>query len=147
MSNNKRSSGSLTGLLISLLVLTSSLESFAQSQSQSKPNNRIETDFNGISCPNDIITIEVKVQGKNVHSLVKDNFTIYEDGVEQDIRFWVNESGTDDQEAAYALAYSPVYLYDGKSHKIRVVARRNDKRKLKVQFSPKGYIGNEDPRK
>jgi hypothetical protein len=150
MSDQKRSDCRATRLLVGLLILTSYTQSDAQSQNQSAPANRIKTDSTvTIFCPVDVITIEVKVRdprGKEASSLGRDDFTIYENGVEQQIRLWARIEGTatGDEEAVYAMAYTPVNLYDGKFHRIRVVARGTDKRKLRVKLlSPKGYDAKE----
>ena len=113
------------------------------SQNRSIPAGDTKSDSSVISCPLDVITIEVRIRNqKGASNLSRENFIVYDNGVRQDIRLWtrIEGSGSEDNEAIYALAYaSPVYVPDGKLHKIRVVVRDSAKKKLSVQIAPRDY--------
>lgn len=149
MSDQKRNGYRAIGLLVGLLTLASWTQSYAQPQNQSAPTERIKTDPTVIFCPVDLITIEVKVRdphGKEASSLGRADFTVYDNGVEQQLKLWtkIEDLGMGNEDAVYAMAYTPVNLYDGKFHVIRVVARGKNQRKLRVKsISPKGYDARE----
>jgi len=92
-----------------------------------------------------VVQIEVEVSGSRkgeAASLGRGDFTVYEQGVEQPIIFWVKtkDTGAGGGKAVYAIAYRPLVMYDGKFHMIRVVARGAGGGKLKVtSLTPKGY--------
>ena len=96
-----------------------------------------------ISCPADLLTIMVYLGHQHDASeLSKVDFILYDNGMRQDIRFWtrIQKSDLDNNGAIYALGYDPpVYDFDNKLHKIRVVVQTNARKKLRVQFSPRSY--------
>ena len=121
-----------------------------QSLNQSPPGNNRANKSGVIACPVYVTAVRVKVRdqtGKEVSELTKDDFFIYEDGVRQPIVFWTDEwnSDTDGKQSGYEMAYFPMkYPFDGSFRKINVVVRPKRKRKLKVEFSPKGYYAKRE---
>jgi hypothetical protein len=131
-------------LLAGLLILSPCGRSHARSQKPSTPGHTNE-DSSVISCPLYLVTVEVEVSDprkEEASSLGRGDFTVYEDGVEQQIIFWAEAkgAGAGGVKAVYAMAYRPMIIYDGRFHKIRVVARGAGGRKLRVRLlTPKGY--------
>ena len=148
MSNQKRKLCRGTRLAVGLLILALCAQIHAQPRNQSAPAEPvIQTAHADRFCPVYLITVEVKVidpRGEEASSLGKDGFTVYDNGVEQQISMWVKLGGSSKAggEAVYALGYSPTHLYEGKPHRIRVVARGKNRRKLKAKvLSPASYDG------
>jgi hypothetical protein len=119
------------GGLLSLTVLSLSIQSFAQCK---------------------VLGIGVRVnvtdrQGKEIADLTKDDFIIYEDGVKQILDFWKRNAGPDRQadQPMYEVGYLPnTRHFRGEWRKIRIVVRNQDERKLKVEFTPKGYYAKKE---
>ena len=131
-------------LLAGLLLLLPCGGSSARPQNQTSSGGTKEGS-GVISCPLDVVTIEFEVNGsrkREASSLGGGDFTVYENGVEQPIIFWAKSgnSGAEGEKAVYAIAYRPMIMKDGESHKIRVVARGASGRKLRVRLlTPKDY--------
>lgn len=136
--------------LLGLTVLSLSIQSFAQSQIQSNEEGRIKSDDQTIICK--VLTIGVRAnvtdwQGKEIADLTKDDFIIYEDGVKQELQFWKRNTGPDRQpdQPIYEAGYLPnTRHFRGEWRKIRIVVRNQDERRLKVEFTPKGYYAKKE---
>ena len=141
MKNETINSG--TSFLAMLFVLSAFMQSFGQSQNTSMPPRNTKSDYDIISCPTYLLTIEVKLgQQDGAAELGKENFTLYDNGVRQEFSFWtrIEPSDTENKEAIYAIGFAPpVYVFDGKLHKIKIVVRNKANKKLSVQFFPARY--------
>ena len=152
MANRKRlSSVVLWGLSATLLSL--SIWS-AQAQEQPTADSKKKAEDQLIKCSlGYVATVQVEVwdkDGKEVTDLGKDDFVLYEDGVRQEMCFWKRNVGSDRQtdEPLYEAGYYPMNnQFEGEYRKIRVLVRSKDQRKLKVQFTPKGYYAKKELRK
>ena len=135
-----------TSFLAVLFVLSVFMQSFGQSQDTSMPRSNKKSDYDGISCPTYLITIEVKLgQQDGATELGKENFSLYDNGVRQDFSFWTRIEDTENEEAVYAIGFvPPVYVFDGKLHKIKIVVRNKANKKLRVQFFPARYRATEE---
>jgi hypothetical protein len=96
-----------------------------------------------------MVMVQIEVtdrDGNDVADLTKNDFTIYEDGIKQEVQYWKN-AGPDKQndQLRYELAYYPPgFRLDGEWRKIRAAVHRKDNEKLNVQFTPKGYYMYKD---
>jgi hypothetical protein len=126
-------------LLIMIVVSASFAQSTEKTREGKKNDSIILCDY---SC---LATIYVKVtdkNGKEGTSLRHDNFTVYEDGViQQIVAMWRNDNyKAECKPARYRISYYPVNeIFDGKYRKIRVSVQTKDGKNLKVQVFPKGY--------
>lgn len=99
-----------------------------------------------------MVKVEVTDQeGKEVADLKKDDFVIFEDCVKQEMIYWRRNVGSDraTDQAMYEAGYYPPnsLFFRGEWRENRVLVRSPDKRKLKVQFTPKGYYAKKELRK
>ena len=150
--NNRRSirCAIIQSLLI-LIVLPPHIQSSAQSQKQSTVDSNTKADEQIIRCELMFVSV-VKVEvtnhhGKEVADLKKDDFIIYEDGVKQELMYWKRNVGSDSEtgQAMYEAGYYPTnFRFRGEWRKVRVLVRRHDHRKLKTQFTPKGYYAKKE---
>lgn len=153
MANRKRlSSGIIWGLLC-VTFLSFSIQSLAQTQEQPKADSKTKAEDQVIKCFEYVGMVKVEVRdqhGKEVADLRKDDFILYEDGVRQPICFWRRNEGVDrqTQQAMYEAGYYPTNTrFGGEYRNIRVLVRSKGKRKLRVEFSPKGYYAKKELRR
>jgi len=154
MANRKRLSFIITCGLVSVTFPSLCIQSQAQSQEQPL-DSKTKTEEQASRCFFEYVAM-VKVEvidqhGKEVADLEKDDFVIYEDGVKQEIIYWKRNVGSDRaaDQAIYEAGYYPPNsrFFRGEWRKFRVLVRSPDKRKLKVQFTPKGYYAKKELRK
>ena len=135
------------GLLLIFIVafpsLTQSIPPIPQQTKDGKKEDSI------IVCNQTCLAIVyVKVvdgSGKEILTLSRDDFLVYEDGVQQDINhMWRNDNYKQERkQARYQLGYYPTNeKFDGKYRKINVTVQAKDVTKWKVQVFPKGYHAN-----
>ena len=100
---------------------------------------------NETSCPVYLMTVEVRLPNRDGSSeLKKENFILYDNGAEQDIRYWTRIAASG--EVVYALGYHPpVYGSDARIRRIRVVVRSKANKRLKARFSPTHYRATVSP--
>jgi hypothetical protein len=152
MANRKRISSAILWVLASVTFLWFSIESLSQSQVQPL-DSKTKTEDQATSCFEYVAMVKVEVteqQGKEVADLKKDDFIIYEDGVKQEMVYWKRNVGSDraTDRAMYEAGYYPTNSqFRDEWRKIRVLVRSPDKRKLRVQFTPKGYYAKKELRK
>ena len=97
----------------------------------------------GYTC---MTVISVRVQGRNgkkATDLRRADFTIYENGVKQEIYDFmrVESSKKSGSQTVYKIGYVPMDEYvDGKFRKLTVNIQTKDGRRLKGQVFPKGYV-------
>src|SRR5215471_1788093 len=138
----------LTVLLPLVLALGQSQNQISSDRNQSN-QEVIACALGGIS----LAMVEVEVTdkyGKAVDDLIKDDFTIYEDGVKQEMIYWKCNVGSDrrPEHPMYEMGYYTTNIrFDGAWRWIRVLVENEDERKLNVQFTPMGYYANEKLRK
>jgi hypothetical protein len=127
-----------------LLILIAALPSLAQTSAQQTRDGKKEDSI--VVCDYTCLaTIYIKVTGKNgkeVTTLRKDDFIIYEDETRQEIdSMWRNDKYKEERrQARYQISYYPVNEnFDGKYRKIRVAVQTKDGKSLKAQVFPKGY--------
>lgn len=136
-----RNQGNTRVLFLAIMLIGSVVvQGGGQSQERTMPSRDSDP---VLSCPAYLLTMMVYLGHQHDASeLSKDDFILYDNGMRHDIRFWtrIQKSGLDNDGAIYALGYDPpVYDFDNKLHKIRVVVQTNAKKKLRVQFSPRSY--------
>jgi hypothetical protein len=152
MPNRKRFSSAILWGLISVTLLSFYIQSFAQSQEQPL-DSKTKTEDKASSCFVYVAMVNVEVtdrQGKEVTDLRKDDFIIYENGVKQEMCYWKRNVGSDraTDQSMYEVGYYPTnFRFKDEWRKIRVLLRSKDQRKLKVQFTPKGYYAKKELRK
>ena len=143
-----------TQTLLIVTVLSPLALALGQSQNQTSTDKNPKSDEQIIKCfQTYIATVKVAVtdrHGNEIADLTKDDFTIYEDDVKQEMCYWKRNVGSGRQadQPMYEAGYYPINsLFRGEWRKIRVLVGNKDKRKLKVQFTPQGYYANEELRK
>jgi hypothetical protein len=126
-----------------LLIMITVFPSFAQSTEKTRA---VKKDDSIIVCNYTCLaTIYVKVtdkNGKDDTSLRQDDFSIYEDGVIQQIVAMRRNDNykVERKRARYQLSYYPVNeIFDGKYRKIRITVKIKNGKSLKVQVFPQGY--------
>jgi hypothetical protein len=150
MANRKHFSSSIRLSLLSLTILMLSIQSFAQSQNQPTVDSNTKNENQPTNCSVFVVIVKVEVRnqyGEEVADLRKDDFIIYEDGVRQEIIFWRRNEGSDrrTQQALYEVGYYPInYQFEGEFRKLRISVQNKGKRKLRVEFSPKGYYAKKE---
>ena len=150
MDNQNRFTHWFIRLLAGLVLSSSLIHVSAQSPDQSTPDANTKNKSEIIRCPVYITVVKVKVSdqaGKEVSELTKDDFSVYEDGVKQQIVFWTSDGDTDAAriQPGYVMAYYPVNRsFEGKFRRIRVVVRAKGRAKLKAEFTPKGYYAKKE---
>src|SRR5262245_2862035 len=108
----------------------------AQSQDQSGTERKAPSKDGIIACRFSVLDVYVDVEvkdrrGKIVPSLNRENFLVYEDGVQQDITHFLQISKQSNSK--YLLFYTPTNLvFDGKRRKVRIEARTDDGSTLRV---------------
>lgn len=138
------------GAFLSLIAPSLSIQCSAQSQSLPQEDSKIKNAEQVIICRVLEVVVRVDVidqQGKEITDLTKDDFIIYEDGVKQELQHWKRNVDPDRQpdQPMYEAGYLPDTRYfSGEWRKIRVKVRKQDGRKLKVQFSPNGYFAKKE---
>ena len=138
--------------LLALTLLSLALQGLAQSSNQPAVSNTKNNDQPS-SCFEYVVQVKVEVrdqQGREIADLTKDDFMIYEDGVKQEIFYWKRKVGPDKEadHTMYEVGYFPTNgQLRGEWRKIRVEVRNQEKKKLKVQYTPKGYYAKEGLRK
>jgi hypothetical protein len=149
MADHKPLCPGLMGLLVSLIILASVVQSLAQSQTQVQPDTPKNNEPQTIVCYVYMVVVRLHVQdqaGKEVSNLTRHDVIVYEDGVRQTIDFWMRDgdSETEGIQPGFELAYYPKPPFDGKFRRIRVVMTGKDKGRLRVEFSPKGYYARKE---
>lgn len=138
-----------TALLVFLLSLMTA-HPLAQSQSAVQSSDKDNNPVCEFRITTFMIIVRVWVTDetdKDVSTLEKRDFIIYEDDVEQEIDYLSkHESGdTVDKRAMYKIGYTPTNnSFDGKLRKIRVDVRAKEDRKLKAQISFRGYFATKE---
>jgi hypothetical protein len=127
-------------VLIFIAAFSSLVESLTQQTREGKKEDSI------IVCDYTCLAIiYVKVidrGGKEVLTLRREDFTIYEDGVRQEIESLLRNDNYIEEcrQARYQLGYYPINEnFDGKYRKITVTVQTKDGKKWKAQVFPKGY--------
>jgi hypothetical protein len=138
-------------ILAIVMFLSSSIESYSQSPNPSTRDNSRKDKTEIIACRFYVRMVRVKVrdrEGKEVSELTKDDFIVYEDGMEQPIVKWTREDGNSDKEGiqpGYEMAYySLKYPFDGRYRKIHVEVVQRRKGKVRVEYRPKGYYAKKE---
>jgi hypothetical protein len=134
--------------ILTVMLLSAPLAHFSSS-AQSNPNSTIkeQNEFSPIICGYTCMTIiSVRVSGKNgkkATDLRLADFTIYENGVKQEIYDFmrVESSEKSGSQTVYKMGYVPMDEYvDSKFRKLTVKIQTKDGRRLKSQVFPKGYV-------
>jgi hypothetical protein len=130
-----------------VMLLSAPLAHFSSSaQSNLKLTIKEQNESSPIICDYTCMTIiSVRVPGKNgkkATDLRRADFTIYENGVKQEIDFMrVESSEKSGSQTVYKIGYVPTDEYvDGKFRKLTVKIQTKDGRRLKDQVFPKGYV-------
>jgi len=133
--------------ILTVMLLSAPLAHFSSSaHSDLKSTIKEQNDSSPIICDYTCMTIiSVIVPGKNVKKatgLRRADFTIYENGVKQEIDFMrVERSEKSGSQTVYKIGYVPTDEYvDGKFRKLTVKIQTKDGRRLKGQVFPKGYV-------
>jgi hypothetical protein len=134
--------------ILTVMLLSAPLDHFSSS-AQSNRNSTVkeQNESSPIICGHTCMTIvSVRVPGKNgkkAMDLRWEDFTIYENGVKQEIYDFmrVESSEKSESQTVYKIGYVPMDEYvDGKFRKLTVKIQTKDGRKLKGQVFPKGYV-------
>ena len=151
MENRKRVQHIPMLILLTSMLLSVASNSRAQSQKQPSAEGNVTDDRQIIVCSFGYVArVKVEVRDrhwKEIKDLRKDDFTIFEDGVKQEICVWNNDAWIDRQadQAVHEVGYYPTnWHFKGELRKIRIFVRGQAKRKLYVQFSPKRYYAKEE---
>jgi hypothetical protein len=133
---------------LTVMLLSAPLAYFSSSaQSNLKSTIKEQNESTPIICDHTCMTIvSVRVPGKNgkkATDLQRADFTIYENGVKQEIYDFmrVESSEKSGSQAVYKIGYVPMDEYvDGKFRKLTIKIQTKDGRRLKGQVFPKGYV-------
>jgi len=127
-----------------LLIFIVACSPLAQSLPQQRKEGKNEDSI--VVCDDTCLAIiYVKVVdggGKEILTLRKDDFIIYEDGVKQEINSLYRSDNYKQEcrQARYQIGYYPVNeKFDGKYRKINVVVQTKDGKNRKTHVFPKGY--------
>jgi hypothetical protein len=119
--------------LLFALLLVFAGHAAAQSQSKSEKAAK-ESDI--IACRFTVLFVEVEFvvkdqAGNDVANLRAKNFSVYEDGIEQQIDAWHRIEGS--SYVKHKLRYIPADdVFDGKNHFVRILVRTDDDRNVSV---------------
>src|SRR4051794_6145226 len=90
----------IIGGFLSLIVLSFSIQSSSQSRNPPQEDSKIKNDDQVIICRvfEAVVSIDVRDrQGKEITDLTKNDFIIYEDGVNQELYYWKRNVGPNRQ--------------------------------------------------
>jgi len=118
--------------ILFILVIQCGAQSQDQAGTDRKATGKDEIIACRFSASDMDVDIEVKDQrGYGVPSLTTENFLVYEDGVQQQILYFMQIGEL--SSSKYLLRYTPTnVVFDGKRRKVRIEARSTDGRKLRV---------------
>jgi hypothetical protein len=124
-----------------LLISVAGVHAIAQDR---VPSARVTNDHNRTYDDIYLVTVTVNLGPKSrAVSLAREHFALSDNGIRQDIPFFTRiqpDSGNND--VIYLLGYHPpIWLFDGKRRKVKVVIHDATGKKLKARFSPTEYPG------
>ena len=150
MVTSMRTNGAATSTIWSslLVFLSICIPIFGQSAGDQTKSSTGQVDDSQpvIICSTPLVIVEIEVQDGYrwpVSNLTKDDFVVFEDGIEQQVAFFQRDTApnTEDPQVHYRIGYYPPSK-DGEFKRVRVRFRNTNDAKnkgLRLTHSPKGY--------